>query len=288
MTRIDTVLSAPEQLQAAAEDLSWRKGKIHALRPVFRELGLPAAFVCEALEHSPGLSTAEIVRMTGLSRTAASEALQVMAAWNMVARGAAGAWAVVASTSLNDLAEHFGVMESVAAQMQRYRNDRVIWREWLARNVSTVAELLAPEEDYPGMPSRALRMSGISLTWRSEASRWRCRSLRNGQSKSSHHFLTTFWSDLPPIYHLFTTCQRAYIPLFARIFYRFTTFTSFRTIETLVKKIQVAPPLFMSRQHAHMYRRGLYIWKSGETGKKPSKSAPVRGCRASGQVVNRW
>ena len=53
------MLTVPEDVKAAAEDLTWQKGKIHALRPVFRELGLPAAFVYEALEHSPGLSTAE-------------------------------------------------------------------------------------------------------------------------------------------------------------------------------------------------------------------------------------
>ncbi|HEX9088460.1 MAG TPA: helix-turn-helix domain-containing protein, partial [Arthrobacter sp.] len=143
------ILTVPEDVKTAAEDLTWRKGKIHALRPVFRELGLPAAFVYEALEHSPGLTTAEIVQLTRLSRTAVSEALEVMAAWNMIARDTVRAWSVVASTSLKDLAEHFGVLEAVAAQLQRYRNDRILWKEWLSKNVNTVAELLSPGEDYP-------------------------------------------------------------------------------------------------------------------------------------------
>jgi DNA-binding transcriptional ArsR family regulator len=143
------MLTVPEEVKAAAEDLSWRKGKIHALRPVFRELGLPAAFVYEALEHSPGLATSEIVKLTRLSRTAVSEALEVMAAWNMIARNKALVWSVVASTSLKDLAEHFGVMEAVAAQLQRYRIERILWKEWLSKNVNTVAELLSPGEDYP-------------------------------------------------------------------------------------------------------------------------------------------
>lgn len=143
------MLTVPEEVKTAAEDLTWRKGKIHALRPVFRELGLPAAFVYEALEHSPGLSTSEIVKLTRLSRTAVSEALEVMAAWNMIARNNARAWSVVASTSLKDLAEHFGVMEAVAAQLQRYRIERILWKEWLSKNVNTVAELLSPGEDYP-------------------------------------------------------------------------------------------------------------------------------------------
>jgi DNA-binding transcriptional ArsR family regulator len=143
------MLTVPEEVKTAAEDLTWRKGKIHALRPVFRELGLPAAFVYEALEHSPGLSTSEIVKLTRLSRTAVSEALEVMAAWNMIARNNARAWSVVASTSLKDLAEHFGVMEAVAAQLQRYRIERILWKEWLSKNVNTAAELLSPGEDYP-------------------------------------------------------------------------------------------------------------------------------------------
>jgi DNA-binding transcriptional ArsR family regulator len=143
------MLTVPEEVKAAAEDLSWRKGKIHALRPVFRELGMPAAFVYEALEHSPGLATAEIVKATRLSRTAVSEALEVLAAWNLVARDPVRAWSVVATTSLKELAEHFGVMEAVAAQLHRYRIERILWKEWLCRNVNTVAELLSPDEDYP-------------------------------------------------------------------------------------------------------------------------------------------
>jgi DNA-binding transcriptional ArsR family regulator len=143
------MLTMPEDVKTTAEDLAWRKGKIRALRPVFRELGLPAAFVYEALEHSPGLSTAEIVRLTRLSRTAVSEALEVMAAWAMVSRDKDRGWSVVASTSLKDLAEHFGVLEAVAAQLHRYRIERILWKEWLSKNVNTVAELRSPGEDYP-------------------------------------------------------------------------------------------------------------------------------------------
>lgn len=143
------MLTVPEDLKLAAEDLAWRKGKIHALRPVFRELGLPAAFVYEALEHSPALSTAELVKLTRLSRTAVAEALEVMAAWNMVSRARDRSWSVVAATSLKDLAEHFGVLEAVAAQLHKYKIERILWKEWLSKNVNTVAELLSPGEDYP-------------------------------------------------------------------------------------------------------------------------------------------
>jgi hypothetical protein len=67
----------------------------------------------------------------------------------MIARDNKRAWSVVAVTSLKDLAEYFGVMEAVAAQMHRYRLERILWKEWLSKNVNTVAELLSPGEDYP-------------------------------------------------------------------------------------------------------------------------------------------
>lgn len=78
-----------------------------------------------------------------------SESLEILAAWNMVSRNRGRFWMVVSSTSLQELAEYFGVLESVVGQIQRYRIERTIWREWLSRNVNTVAELLSPTDDYP-------------------------------------------------------------------------------------------------------------------------------------------
>jgi hypothetical protein len=142
------MLTIPETTLKAVKELPWKKGKVHALRPVFRELGLPAAFVYEALENSPmPLSTMDVVRTTGLSRTAATEALDMLAAWNLISRSAG--WSVVAGTSLNTLAEYFGVLEAVAAQIHTYRIQRAQWREWLSRHANVVPLLPAPEDDYP-------------------------------------------------------------------------------------------------------------------------------------------
>ncbi|MCC9198540.1 MarR family transcriptional regulator (plasmid) [Arthrobacter sp. zg-Y820] len=142
------MLTIPETTLKAVKELPWKKGKVHALRPVFRELGLPAAFVYEALENSPvPLSTMEVVRTTGLSRTAATEALEMLAAWNLASRDAG--WSVVAATSLNTLAEYFGVLEAVAAQIHTYRIQRAQWRDWLSRHSNVVPLLPAPEDDYP-------------------------------------------------------------------------------------------------------------------------------------------
>ncbi|WP_422759331.1 MarR family transcriptional regulator [Paenarthrobacter sp. C1] len=144
------MLTIPDDIKAAAEDMSWRKGKIHALRPVFRELGIPAALVYETLEHSPAaLRSVDLVRATGLSRTAVTEALEILAAWNLVSRSKSLEWAIVATTSLKELAEQFGVLEAVARQLRKYAQDRIIWREWLSKRAHTVAELLSPTDDYP-------------------------------------------------------------------------------------------------------------------------------------------
>jgi DNA-binding transcriptional ArsR family regulator len=144
------MLSIPEDVQAVAEDLSWRKGKIHAMRPAFRELGMPAAFVYEALEHSPvPLRSVDLIEAAGVSRTTLWEALEVLAAWNLVARNKDGGWIIVTGTSLRDLAERLGVLEAVAVQLRKYQQDRIIWKEWLSKRAHTVAELASPADDYP-------------------------------------------------------------------------------------------------------------------------------------------
>src|SRR4029079_18767330 len=65
-------LRIPDEITARAGRIAWRAGKLYALRPVFRELGHPAAFVYEALEHSKGRPerSFDLVTRTGLSRTA--------------------------------------------------------------------------------------------------------------------------------------------------------------------------------------------------------------------------
>lgn len=83
----------------------WRAGKLHALRPVFLELGAPAALVYEALEHARDpLRSFELTKSTGLSRSAVYEALGTLGAFDL-ARQRRGRWTVVAGTDLTVLAE---------------------------------------------------------------------------------------------------------------------------------------------------------------------------------------
>ena len=89
------LLTLPEQWRSTAAALSWRKGKIYGIRPVFRALGDVAALVYEAIERgrvSP--TTADIVRATGIGRTAVDQALMTMAEMSMIERHQ-GAWQIL-------------------------------------------------------------------------------------------------------------------------------------------------------------------------------------------------
>lgn len=124
-------LVIPDHLQHAAENRSWRPGKIHALRPVFRALGVPEAFVFEELERArKPMLVKTLVLKTGLSRSAVNDALAVLASWRLVT-GHNGVWSVVAHADLDELAERIGVPEEVAAQVSRYRAERAEWHAWL-------------------------------------------------------------------------------------------------------------------------------------------------------------
>ena len=101
-------LRIPDEIAGRAGRIGWPAGKLHALRPVFRELGHCAAFVYEALEHSGGRPqrSFDLTGATGLSRRAVYQALETLAGWHLV-HPRDGRWTIVAGTSLQLLAEQF-------------------------------------------------------------------------------------------------------------------------------------------------------------------------------------
>jgi len=124
-------LRIPDEIADRAARVAWRPGKVHALRPVFRELGHPAAFVYEALEQVKGAQRSfDLVTVTGLSRTVVYEALETLAAWRLV-EPVDGRWRLVPGTSLHLLAEQFGCLEQVRAQVGRHRIERAAYRRAL-------------------------------------------------------------------------------------------------------------------------------------------------------------
>ncbi|MFF1831119.1 ArsR/SmtB family transcription factor [Paenarthrobacter sp. NPDC058040] len=133
------LIQLPEHFQQLARALTWRKGKIHAIRPVFRALGDPAALVYEAIErgrHSP--TTAEIVRASGISRNACSAALAEMETLGMIQREG-GTWRAT-SVNLRMLAARLGVLDDYLDQISRNRHERAIWHAYLARFLDTYLE----------------------------------------------------------------------------------------------------------------------------------------------------
>jgi hypothetical protein len=144
LTRIDRgrgrnadtyLVQLPQQFEQLARDLTWRKGKIYAIRPVFRALGDVAALAYEGIErgrHSP--TTADLARTTGISRRALVDHLARMETLQMIRRHH-GAWEIVAATNLLQLADRLGATEDREQQITRYRKERAAWHAWLDRHL---------------------------------------------------------------------------------------------------------------------------------------------------------
>ena len=127
------VIQLPDQYAVLAKELSWRRGKIHGIRPVFRALGDATALVYEAIERarvSP--ITAELIRTTGISATAVKNALNEMTALGMIHRDRKQ-WKITTTASLTQLAIRLGVMDDYQAHINRNRRDRANWHAYLDR-----------------------------------------------------------------------------------------------------------------------------------------------------------
>jgi hypothetical protein len=154
-------LQLPEKYQELARELSWRKGKIHGIRHVFRALGDPAALVYEAIERgrlSP--TNTDIIRSTGLSRSSVERALAEMAGLGMIHRNThSRRWYITAAANLGHLAYRLGVMDAVQAQKTLYKKQRARWHAWLDR-FKTDQESRRRDED--------LHDSGVEIRLREE------------------------------------------------------------------------------------------------------------------------
>ncbi|MDI3195439.1 hypothetical protein QK290_13540 [Pseudarthrobacter sp. AL07] len=127
------LIQLPAHHQQLARELSWRKGKIYGIRNVFRALGAPAALVYEAIERGRRSPTsADIIRATGISRSAVENALAEMSALRMIHRDGRQ-WRLTATTNLGQLAVRLGVMDDVQAQIRLYRHQRAAWHAYLDR-----------------------------------------------------------------------------------------------------------------------------------------------------------
>ncbi len=133
-------LTIPDDVEQVGRGLRWDRGKAHALRPAFRELGHVAAFVFEALEAGRATSVTTLVPATGLSRTAVTQAVEVLVGHSLVERTVAGL--VARPERLTAVAEMVGALDAVRVQLRTYARQRQDWHAFLGRHD---ADVEAPE-----------------------------------------------------------------------------------------------------------------------------------------------
>jgi hypothetical protein len=139
-------LVIPDSAIESAAAVSYRRGKLYALRPVFRVLGTVSAFVHEALEQGSS-STAEIMQATSLSRSAVQDALSVLAEHHMAFRAPQG-W-VETGANLTFLAEMLGATDEVELQRHAYSEQRFLWLFWLSTRMGFSHGFEYTDQDYP-------------------------------------------------------------------------------------------------------------------------------------------
>ncbi|WP_193614318.1 MarR family transcriptional regulator [Nocardioides lijunqiniae] len=146
-------LVIPALLRPACEKKPWRRGKIHAVRPVFRELGMVASFVYAGLEQArEPVGGRELARSLGFGHAATYEALAVLAAWGLADRSNKG-WSL-GQASPTQLAERLGIDDQVAQQISKYRAERHAWWRYLGvlQLVPTTPEVASVSSQEPGAP----------------------------------------------------------------------------------------------------------------------------------------
>lgn len=137
-------------LEQARTD-AWRPGRIEALLPCFRVLGVPAALVYENLDQHPH-SSWELAHTSLLSVRAVQQALVELAAHGLADRDPTG-WSRGAADPAQ-VARAVGADQLVADQVQRYTVERRRWQTRLGAHGPTIQELLhasptPPEPDLP-------------------------------------------------------------------------------------------------------------------------------------------
>ncbi|MGO3089964.1 MAG: hypothetical protein ACTII7_09790 [Galactobacter sp.] len=123
-------------LEPLAERRGLPRGKVHALRPVFRALGAHAALVYEGLERLDNPTINDLAAYTGLHRGTVRDALHTLLIYRMVARTEAGTWRVDHTANLAQLARDLGALDDFERQLHLYREHRKHWREIVTAHVN--------------------------------------------------------------------------------------------------------------------------------------------------------
>lgn len=137
-------LRLPRSLAETAPDLRWDKGKVHALRPAFRELGHVAAQIFEAIEIGAAGTIGELVDVVRCSRSSCYDGVDVLLAYGLLER--VDGRLIAHPEALLRVAEQLGTLDVVRAQVSRYRAERARWHAFLERH-STNGSPADPDDD---------------------------------------------------------------------------------------------------------------------------------------------
>lgn len=134
-------LRIPDRHRETATKIRWITGKAHATRPVFEQLGAPAALVYEAIEQGYGSSPIVLQVRTGLSRTSLTDALASLTGWHLIDGDAEAGYKLTSTDDdLNRLAERFGIIRARARRIATYRQQRRRWWAYLDRHLYPLSE----------------------------------------------------------------------------------------------------------------------------------------------------
>lgn len=127
-----------------------RPRRVFAVRPAFRELGIPAALVYEVLEELRGesLGVLQVSLRARISRTSAHEALETLANWGLASHTPGKGWRQ-GTQSLVRVAVLVGADQAAAEQHRLHKAQRADWRCWLAKLTPKPATLASEGDEYP-------------------------------------------------------------------------------------------------------------------------------------------
>ncbi len=138
-------LALPAEFADTLQRRDWRPGRIEAVEPVFRTLGLPVAFVYEQL-NGHQVSSFELADRALVSHRGAQQALKALSEHGLATRQLGG-W-VRGPACPADVARALGVDEAIEAIHVRHRTERSIWQVWLGARTRQPAT-------HPAAPGRA-------------------------------------------------------------------------------------------------------------------------------------
>lgn len=165
-------LRVPDALSDQAETIPWRSGRLSGLHPVYRELGVPAAHLYDAIGEVGSTDVDTLIDRSHLSRATVYRTAAVLASHGLLVRRGRG-WSRT-RLRLDVLARRLGIPSRIQALLTRYRAERLQWRALLGLSrglavphpLAVLAEIEAippPSEPPPDIGLSPLELLNLLL-----------------------------------------------------------------------------------------------------------------------------